>query len=272
MSCCALKPTLESCRNWSCLDSPYCHSHRNVTPAQINERWFRRFVLGLKGFPVFSYQPYGSKTQIREDLSSGRITITKENINKIPPRDRYIDIFVLLCQYGYAKPEEHSSLLAMCFTYFFHTKSIVNVNDQAIYRSPVVDEIEKTLILANYSTLITFLLVMPHVVKKRPSYTDSVVRYIPSLLDSDAAKEASWLSRGALDLVRVNYVKELGEDHLLTKCLVQRWLLDIKELYQTEKAIQKMKMDHCKEELMMNRWHPSRMERWLDMGIEPDDM
>lgn len=160
----------------------------------------------------------------------------------------------------------------MCISYFFHTKSILNVDAPGIYKSPVVDEIEKTLILANHTTLIPFLLVMPHIVKKRPSYTDSVVRYIPTLLDSDAAKEISWLPHQALDRIRVDYVKELGEDHILTRCLVQRWLLDIKELYQTEKAIQKIKMDQCKEELMMNRWHPSRIERWLDMGIEPDDM
>ena len=68
------------------------------------------------------------------------------------------------------------------------------------------------------------------------------------------------------------YEVELGEGHPLTRALVGRWLLDLKELYVAEKAIQKIKMDACKEELMMNRWHPRRVSWCLKQGLDIEDM
>ena len=75
-----------------------------------------------------------------------------------------------------------------------------------------------------------------------------------------------------MDVLRSFYIEKLTDDHPLTKMLVQRWLPDLKELYQAEKAIQKIKMDQCKEELMMNRWHPNRVEKHLLMGLDVEDM
>jgi hypothetical protein len=272
MSCCALKLNLKDCRNWSCLDSPFCLRHRDVSPEVNTERWFKRFILGTRGHPVFNYSwPCPSKGRILEDLSSARISLTKEDIQRIPLRDRYIDIFVLLCHHGYANPAEHLAHVAMCYEYFCKTKALAD-RMGAINAGPVAKEIEMTLIVPSYKSLIAFLVSIAEIVRDRPGYTDSVLRYIPTVLDSDAAKEMSWMSRPILDTLRVQYERKLGQDHSLTKCLVQRWLLDIKELYQTEKAIQKIKMDQCKEELMMNRWHPSRVEKYLLAGFDDDDM
>ena len=103
--------------------------------------------------------------------------------------------------------------------------------------------------------------------------TQFLIDVIPSLLDGRGAKELSWWSRDALDAIRIYYEKVLGADHALTRCLVSRWLLDLKELYGTEKAIQKIQMDQCKEELMMNRWHPDRLTKYYEeYGIDSDDM
>ena len=273
MSCCALKINLKDCRNWSCLDSPFCLRHRDLSSEVIKARWFKRFILGTGGHPVFNYSwPCPSKARILEDLCSGQISLTKEDIQRIPLRDRYIDIFVLLCHHDFVNPADHLVHVAMCYEYFCKTKTLADRSRGAINAGPVAKEIERTLILSNYKTLIAFLVSTASIVRDRPGYTDSVLCYIPTLLDSDAAKEMSWFSRDVLDTLRIHYEKILGTDHPMTKCLVQRWLMDIKELYQTEKAIQKIKMDQCKEELMMNRWHPDRIEKYLLAGFDDDDI
>lgn len=136
----------------------------------------------------------------------------------------------------------------------------------------ILDVIQKVFLTSSGAQLHNFLLTVPFIAKKSESLSGFLSVSIPKLLDTEAAKELSWWSRADLDVIRIAFEKELGILHPLTQCLVQRWLLDLKELYVTEKAIQKIKMDHCKEELMMNRWHPSRVWWYLERGLDIDDM
>jgi hypothetical protein len=189
--------------------------------------------------------------------------LTREDIQKIPSRDRYIDVFVLLVEHGFAKPTDHSNLLSRSFVYFLEVRALQSWN-------PLCQKIYDCLIRNSGDNLFRFLKSLPTL--SRISTVALLHQEVSSLLDSQGAKELSWWTHKELDVLRSFYIEKLTDDHPLTKMLVQRWLPDLKELYQAEKAIQKIKMDQCKEELMMNRWHPNRVEKHLLMGLDVEDM
>ena len=267
MSCQALKANLKCCRNWSCLDSKYCSQHENLSQETRKDRWICRYILGGGGVSPYSWWHKDLGIQILTDLKSKRIVLTKTDISKIPSRDRYIDIYVFLIKHGYADASDNSKLLARSYLYYIQGSS---QNRESFDFLP---EICSILILQSGRSLFRFLKTLSVICKKYNHFTPFAIEEIPRYLDSEAAKELSWWSHKELDELRIHYEKELSVEHPLTRCLVLRWLLDLKELYRTEKAIQKIKMDQCKEELMMNRWHPDRLWKYYEMfGIEVDDM
>jgi hypothetical protein len=266
MACCAITKDLKDCRNWSCLDSEFCASHKNLSQEVLKDRWLKRYVFHWTRFTVFNRR---NEEKILADLNSKRIVLTKQDILKIPSQQRYVDIYLLMVEHGFVKrgtnvPLEFTAL-------WFYMEIMRNFPGEDNVR-PLRQLIEKTLILSSGQTLYDFLLWVSYPVLNRTRLTRQMIEYIPMLLDTDAAKELSWFPRETLDKLRVEFEKTPGKEHALTKCLVQRWLPDLKELYQTEKAIQKIKMDQCKEELMMERWHPSRLQKYLDMGYDIDQL
>jgi hypothetical protein len=236
-----------------------------------------KFIIGKDRSPYYTVNwPYRGE-KILKDLHEQVVVLTKEDIQKIPVKEAYVDIYLLLLEHGFAQQGDHPRLEFI--SYWFYTHILYNFPNLLNPRQDIVCTLgilkgllEKYLILASGKTLYSFLNFMGGTAKGRSRLTSVLHRLIPTFLDTDAAKEMSWLSYDTLDKLRLTYEKELGKDHVLTKCLVQRWLLDIKELYQTEKAIQKLKMNQCKEELMMNRWHPSRLQKYLDMGYDIEQL
>lgn len=269
MSCCALKSNLTPCRNWSCLDSQYCASHRIISADTLKSRWFQRYILGSYTYPIYTFRSPKYETQLLADLSSGKVILTKEDICKIPAKERYVDIYLLLLQNGFVKRGDHQKLEFV--TYWFYAFLLAAFPDHDPL-SLARQQIETHLVIGSGEALYHFLFFICGAIKGREKLTRQMLAYIPTLLDTEAARELAWFPRDELDKLRLEYEKVLGKEHPFTKCLVQRWLLDIKELYQTEKAIQKIKMDQCKEELMMFCWHPSRIEKYLLAGIDIMDI
>lgn len=266
MACYALTCDLRDCRNWSCLDSDFCSAHKNLSQETLKERWLKRYVFHWDRFTVFNRR---NEQKMLSDLKSGRIVLTKEDILKIPAQQRYVDIYLLFMDHCFIKRGTHVALEGVALTLYM---DILRNFPGADNVRPLRELIERILILSSGKALYDFILCASHVCHKRTQLSQQMMLYIPMLLDTEAAKELSWFSRDQLDKLRVAYEKVLGADHPLTKCLVQRWLLDLKELYQTEKLIQKLKMDQCKEELMMDRWHPDRLQKYLDMGYDLDQL
>lgn len=274
MACCALKKDLCDCRNWSSLDSKYCHTHRYLKDEELKSRWMKRFFLGGGRHWVFMYDSgTNSAARILEDLRTGSIVLTDADALKIPAADRFIDTYVFLVQQGYISPSANQKLMLRSILYLLNTSIIHQQIGRPVQKPRLLTAIRETLITKTSQTLHKFFSLAPILATGSQERTSFLLTYIPELLDSNAAKELSWWSREHLDVLRLQYEKILGVDHPLTKCLVQRWLLDLKELYKTEKAIQKIQMDQCKEELMMNRWHPDRLWKYYEQfGIEVDDM
>lgn len=217
----------------------------------------------------YSYWNSTVGKQILVDLDSKRVVLTRADIANIPSQDRYMDIYLFLIKHGYAEPTDNCQLMARCYWYYVDKSSYAPAQWADF---PLRKELRDTLILHSGKAFFKFLKSLAKLCKGRQRFVDFAIREIPTLLDTAAAKELSWWSHSSLDELRIHYEKELGAEHSMTRCLVQRWLLDLKELYQTEKQIQKWKMDHCKEQIMMNRWHPDRVEKLLRLGYEVEDM
>jgi hypothetical protein len=248
-------------------DSEFCFSHRNMTKEIYKKRWFKRFILNslyLHAGPNAKQRAHYIK-KVLAPLLSGYITLTQADILNIPSQPRFVDIYLLLLEFGFVQRGFHRALESKIYWYYCYIVDNHIENALSVY-------IEDQFILSSGKDFFDFLIWIGGTAMSRPRLTSTMIQHIPTFLDSNAAKELSWFARDELDKLRIAYEKEPGKDHPLTRCLVQRWLLDLKELYQTEKAIQKIKMDQCKEELMMNRWHPDRVEKYLLAGIDIDDM
>jgi hypothetical protein len=276
MSCCALNENTNYCRNWSLLDSPYCYVHRHMTPHLFKERWIEKYLVGRQGYPTYTLMYPKIVNTILDDLQTGKVILTKEDIQKIPFREAYVDIYLLLLQNNFATFGDHPRLEFVglwLYCYILYNFPFIGQENQVQSTYGILkQEIEKHLILSSGKALYKFLEFMGGTTRGRRKLMQRMDRVVPSFLDSDAAKEMSWMSYDELDKLRITYEQELGKENILTKCLVQRWLLDIKELYHAEKQIQKIKMDQCKEELMMVCWHPDRVSKLLYAGIDPEDM
>lgn len=226
----------------------------------------KRYIgLYWERFSVFDRR---NEKKILSDLESKRIVLTKEDILKIPAQDRYVDSYLLLMEHGFIPRGTHPSLELTTLWLYMRIISNFPINDLGLLRKLI----EKTMILSSGEALYDFFLWISKALLNRPRLTQKLIGHIPTLLDTEAAKELSWFPRDTLDNLRVEYEKILGKEHPMTRCLVERWLLDLKELYQAEKLIQKLKMDQCKEELMMDRWHPDRLDKYLSMGYDIDQL
>ena len=251
------------------LDNDFCYAHRRMTHSTVKRRWIRRYIRGTNVYPIYTLSYTKQKSTIIRSLQSGRITLTPDDIRRVPAQSRYADIYLLLIEHGFFQPGTHPHLERAILGYYYFLLRHFPHND---LEPALRVAIEKYLLLYSGKTLYTFLLALASRADHHEGLTIKLAEHIPTFLDSDAAKELSWYPRSDLDELRVVYEKHLGEDHSLTKCLVQRWLPDIKELYVTEKMVQKIKMDQCKEEIMMVCWHPSRVEKYLNMGLDPAEM
>lgn len=276
MTCEALRKNLYDCHRMSEDGFQYCHKHINTDSEILKDRWMRRFILGQGDAPSFLFMNVSVSNQQRivHDLETGLITLTQEDLARIPTKFSHVDIVIFLIMHGFMKPENHLAHMISCYRYYCTVANLRGIIPRNHEGGPMhLDAlIEKYLILASDRTLYLFLYCSSLILKKAQEHEAFLLRYIPSLLDSDAAKELSWWSREKLDAIHKLCVKTLGKESTLSRCFLERWLLDLKELYRTEKDIQRIKMDTCKEELMMNRWHPSRLEKYLEMGLDMEDM
>lgn len=279
MACRAINSNLTRCRNYHTMDSDFCRSHQGLFDHLHKRRMFRNYILGHGTHPYYM----GNKSRLQlilHVLYTRQLVLTKEDILNIPLKNKYLDIFVLLCQHDYAKPEDHPILMLRCFVYYWCYP--LNSEHRLTGNKDLLNAIEEHIICKSGRSFFDFLCMLPKIEKTaRRFWFDhgnlliKMTEFVNQKLEfSEAARELSWWSRSTrqtlLDAYRT--VHQLAENHPFVRCAVQRWLPDLDELHNTEKQIQFIKMDTVKEELMMNRWHPDRVSKLYEMGIDPDDM
>lgn len=243
-------------------------------------RLFYRYILGHGAHPYYIGNKVGLSL-ILYILSSKHLVLTKEDILKIPVKNKYLDIFALLCEHDYVKPEDHPDLMLRAFVYYWRCYPL-NPNPRTTGNMALLNAIEKHIICKSGRSFFDFLCMLPKIEKSAKRFWFSredllikITEFVNQKLEfSEASRELSWWPRSTRETLLDAYrtVHQLPENHPLVRCAIQRWLPDLDELHNTEKQIQFIKMNTVKEELMMNRWHPDRVSKLYEMGIDPDDM
>jgi hypothetical protein len=98
----------------------------------------------------------------------------------------------------------------------------------------------------------------------------NLTRWMNSLLDLDIVKKLAWMNK--CDVFYTTFSAVLGTEHTLTNYMIICFLPEIRSILKTEMGIQKAKMFHYKEEIVAKAWHPRRLELYLNMGYDLDDI
>jgi hypothetical protein len=272
MACHAIKVnhigvlTGKVCRNYRMEDSLFCFQHQSITPEEHKSRWFRKFILGSDGKRFLYNYDESKKQRILGDLRDKVIVLTKKDIDMIPARRWFIDIYLLLLEHGHIEISDHGGLYVKALQYLSDFWYLGN-NVLMLPFSPLATKIQEILITSSAETLLFFYKMLPTIIKTATFQGDillqrmiSVSAYLSNLEQSKAAKELSWIPFRS-ELLE-EYKEKLGESHLLTNFLREVYLPCFLQLYTTEKQIQKATMDTCKEELIAYCWHPDRFQTW----------
>lgn len=248
--------------------SNFCMCHQEIQPQEHKRRWVRKFLLGADGTPFLFIHDERKKFRILGDLREGLIELTQEDIQMIPDRDRYLDIYVLLFQNGYVDltNKTHNQLYTRCcnyltrFLYLTHNALMMPFTDLG---KLILNE----LIVKDAAHLHFFLQFFPVPLNTVSFQGDllqtrivSVTAFLTLLVNSDAARELSWqpFRNELYDL----YKEKLGPTNLVTSYLHDIFLPEFHDLYKMERKLQKELIDSMKEELMAVTWHPDRFMTW----------
>jgi hypothetical protein len=274
MACHAIKTnqvgvlTGKLCRNYHMEGSLFCYQHQTITPEEHKNRWFRKFILGSDGNRFLYSYDESKKDRILGDLRDRIVVLTQEDIDKIPDRRWYIDIYLLLMEHGYIGLETnaHPLLYKKALVYLSEFWFLTN-NNLLLPFSSLARKVQEILIAKDAQHLHHFLQMLPFLMKGSNFQGDlllqriiSIGAFLSELTETDAAKELCW--QPFREPLLNHYKDKLGEDHLLTSYMKDVYLSEFKQLYVLEKQIQKARTDTYKERLMAYCWHPDRFQTW----------
>jgi hypothetical protein len=263
MECLAIKQDGRYCRNYCLSNNPhFCKQHVNLSREELTRRWKNRYLVAGGGSRMLHPRHRQKVQKALELLQEGVVTIHLDDLKALHNDERYIDIYVILCDYLHCDYTVNLELYLATTLILLRTIEFANPNylfgllvDRLILRSSKV--------LERFLYIVAILAKHDNSMPTRPQFH----QFMMSLLETDVAKEFSWNYDG-----QVVYLQELHKievSRIYKDFIEQRWLPDLKELYKSEKQIQKAKMSHCKEELMMICWHPDRVAHWLETGGWP---
>lgn len=288
MACKAIKEDHLPCRNSRQEDSVYCYAHREMTPEIYKERWFQRYILGNRPdhdrIFYFREKEENSPTQpILEPLRSGEIKLTEEDIARIPVAERYIDVFLLLVENEFADWRENKKLANRVLIYYIHLQILeyeygfrrgLRRLANALTGSGVSSiRVIERLLQKDWEVLVNFMYKLPRLLQQKFSdYQNTEEVFLPiltQLSECEAQREASWYTKSGSLLDHYNKY-EVGKAFL--PFLKDVFYPKLDQLLKEEKKVKYARSNIFKEELMMNRWHPDRIWKHLEMGIDVDDM
>lgn len=261
------------CRNYSMNGCLYCHQHQNISQEEHKSRWLRKFILGADGKPfLYLYEEY-KKTRILGDLRDGIITLTDEDIQKIPDRPKYLDIYLLLFENDYITLSKNNVNLygrALLYLSEFWYRTDTS---EFLPLSPLGKKILDILVLRDAEHLCFFLYMLVGIFQSSRFRGDqmserigAITAFLHTLLDSPAAKQMCWdpSTRNFLE----RYEEKLGEQNPITVFMREIYLPAFMIVYRFEKAYQKSRTNQFKEELMAVTWHP---DRFMDYCLDEEE-
>lgn len=272
MACHAIKTnhvgvlTGKVCKNYRMEGCLFCYQHQTITPEEHKNRWFRKFILGSDGKRFLYNYDESKKDRILGDLRDKIIVLTQEDVEKIPARRWYIDIYLLLVENGYVNFNAHPGIYGKALVYLSEFWFPTNKGLMLPF-APLANKIKDLLILKTPEQLLHFFGMLPTLMKTNPFLGTvllermvSLSAFLSLLEESDAARELSWIP--FREKLLKDYQQTLGESHHLVTYFHDVYLPRFLQIYKSEKQIQKATMDTCKEELIAYCWHPDRFQEW----------
>jgi hypothetical protein len=245
-----------------------CRLHKDYYKKRI---WFNTFIIGdnrLADTVLLGYAPASSmfrlESHVREVLQAGKITVTKKDVASLPATERYIDIFILLCELPYVDPKWNKGLLQRAISFYFQLFQHTNEMVQTPYS---LQELRLSPILQNPNMGFGPTLKCMLKVKNMRDNTAALARQ-PLATYHDLLFETMF----------IDYKQEYVwySDSVLTKLFVPEKMSpnyfenNILPLLRQNKKIafkaKKMNIDSLKEELVSVVFHPKNVARWLEEG------
>lgn len=256
------------CRNFATNDSLFCGCHKNIDPGTLKKRWIHRYLRA--GF--YRHRGEMGAEHALAPLRAGLFTLTYEDIKKINvDRASVIDIYLLLLRDGFCRPEDNIQMFLRLMKFYLTIRS---VRAESHYLWTPTFEVLFNTSVALYEKSLDVILSMTNqkanaTIKAYALHPETQV-LLRDVLDTDIAHEWSWTSPKA------RYEEFFSKDPMPAPEMIEfmrtTFFPRIKEIYIEEKEVQKIRMDHCKEQLMMVCWHPDRIMNYIEMGYEMDDI
>jgi hypothetical protein len=218
------------------------------------------------------YRHYGEMRaeHVVAPLRAGLFTVSKEDFKGMN-WDSLIDIYILLLRDGFCMPEDNLQMFMRLVHFYLNIRSL---HAESHYLWIPTFEVLFNTSVALYEKSLDVIISMSST--KAPPNTRAYALHpetqvlLRDAIDTDIGSEWSWTS--PKQRYEGYFSKEPMPAPEMIDFMRTTFFPRVKEIYIEEKEVQKMRMDHCKEQLMMVCWHPDRVMKYLEMGYEPDDM
>ncbi len=256
--------------------SLFCSDHQMMTNEEHKRRWIDLFILGRHQDPFLYKYNEENKSRILGDLEQKIITLSQEDILEIPSSGEFIDIYILLMEYGYIGLDEncHPDLFWASLQYLAHI--MTSASDISRMYQPVLSQkVRDILLLRNQDHLYFFFSMIAGFALfrgfKGNRFEDRIPvfkTFLESLLASEVGKSLLWDPFPDRLLKVYQTIQEGKPSNPVVDFMKSHFLPHCKQLYKEEKAKQKARTNLFKEELMMICWHP---DRFIDYCLDEEE-
>lgn len=266
MACLAIKSNLSACRNYACNETDFCSCHQNITVQEMTQRW-KEMYLSYEGVSL-ALKTDAQVNVLLEQVARGYVKLTEKDVAKIPADRMFADVFLELVGNGLAKAEWNMPLYACCVEFLLE---LVNLK---AYSHPLLTAIPEILVVPSPRDFDRFLVTLAIMEKKQMiprEYYPSTFAFLIALLETRPGTDYCWSNPAERlgDVLRRELEKTNGT---FSRFLDSRFWPESIEILRTDKQYMKAKMDYIKEELMQFCWHPLRVAKYLEMGLDIDEL
>ena len=266
MACLAIKSNYSACRNYACNETDFCSCHQEITVQDMSQRW-KEMYLSYDGVSL-ALKTDAQVEILLEQVKRGYVKLTEKDVANIPADRMFADIFLELVGNGLAEPEWNMPLYACCVEFLLE---LVNLK---AHSHPLFVALPLVLVMPSPRDFDRFLITLAMMEKKGMiprEYYPSTFAFLMELLETRAGTDYCWSNPADRlgDVLRRELQKTSGT---LSRFLDSRFWPETKEVFSTDKQYMKARMDYVKEELMQFCWHPIRLAKYLEMGLDIDEL
>jgi hypothetical protein len=253
------------CKNVAMRDKETCSCHKKFYERQT---WINTFIKGENrhadtvrlGYTSTESTSYRLEKHVREVLTSGKVKVTKDDVVSLPCSDKYIDIFLILCQLPYVNPEWNKALLLRAIGYFYTLARMLNPSLalQRMWLDPLRNNEHM-----GFARTLKYMLKL----KDKRQNTAALSHYP----DSTPYEEIFQTYFTDYDQAYCWYSDEVLASMILPQKVSPTYFETsiiplLKQNARQLRLAKKTAMDPMKEEIVAAVYHPRNVGRWLEEG------